>query len=180
MSTIASVGATAELLRTALEPVRTALQADAAAEASRIRHDAEMTAQALIEEAQDDVASAVDRTRRTAEQSARARADQAAAQSHRDAHLRLLAAQESLHAEVVERVHAAVRKLPQDPRYPELLDALEDRARRQLGDDAHVDRDTNGGGLTATSGARRVDYGLDALADMALDLQSDEMSKLWR
>ena len=180
MTTTESLRADVETVRAALEPVRASLLADAETEAATILREAQAVARGATDDAEREVDAVVDRARRRTERSARARADQDSARVRRDAHRQLLDAQESLRARFVDRVHDAVWGLRLDPRYPALLDALEARARHQLGEDVEIERDSDGGGVVATAEARRVDYGLDALAGMAVEAHSEEVSKLWR
>jgi hypothetical protein len=68
-----------------------------------------------------------------------------------------------------------------DPSYPRLLDRLEELARAQLGADVVIDRDPpSDGGVLASSGDRRVDYRLDALAERAAIAIEDEVAASWR
>jgi vacuolar-type H+-ATPase subunit E/Vma4 len=167
-------------LEASLEPVRDALLADADADAERIVAEAERAADELVDEAERDADAAIENSRRHAEASRRARADQALARARREAHLAIQQARADLRRQLVDRVHTAAEGMRDDPRYPALLDHLEDLARSQLGDDAVIQRDpVPGGGIVATAGGRRVDYRLHVLADRALDAIADDVDVLW-
>jgi vacuolar-type H+-ATPase subunit H len=166
-------------LRPALEPVRRALLEDAAADASRLLDDARTAADERVSTARERADQTVEAARRRARTTAEARAAHAVGAARREAHAVLLRAEDEVWAELVERLHRAVRTMPADPRYPALLDRLADLARGQLGDAADVRRDPDGGGVLATAGGRSVDYRLTALADRALDSIADEMAVPW-
>lgn len=163
-----------------LEPVRCALLDDAHAEADAIVAEAQATADELVAAAQREADDALDRVRRRVEATARARAEQAREDARRVANANLLRARDELRHELVTRVHDAVADLPLDPRYPALLDRLEQLACGQLGSDAVIDRDPDpGGGVVGTAGPRRVDYRLPALAERAAAAIADEVVTLW-
>ncbi len=66
------------------------------------------------------------------------------------------------------------------PGYDELLDRLAAAARRDLGDDASVERDPpDAGGVRAQAGTRSVDYTLPALAARWIDELGSSVRRLW-
>lgn len=161
-----------------LEPVRRALLEDATAEGERLLDAARADADDILATARADVDQAVERARRKATASAAARRDDALTRARREAHASVLTARAELRATLVERVRAQMATLPDDPRYPDLIDHLTDLARQQLGDDAEIAHDP-AGGIVATSGPRRVDYRLSALADRVVDDAGEEVAALW-
>ncbi len=163
-----------------LEPVRRALLDDARRAADALVADARRAADDLVGVAQREADEALDRVRRRAAATAAAQAAQAREHAERDAHTALLRAHDDLRRELADRVRHAVAELRDDPRYPALLDRLEELARAQLGDDVDIDRDPDpDGGIVATAGGRRVDYRLPALADRAVAAIADEVVTLW-
>lgn len=163
-----------------LQPVRRVLLADARDESERVLAAAAADAEALRASAQERSESEVAAAHRRGELAAQALADRILTGARNDAHTTVLRAQERSRIELVESVHSAALEIRDDPRYPELLDRLEALARSQLGADADAERDpSTGGGIIATAGHRRVDYTLGALADRALDVISDEVTRLW-
>lgn len=165
-------------LRSDLDPVRAALLDDARHAASDIVRAASADADQTVAAARHDTDEALERVRRRAEATARARAERAQEDARRAANTELLRTRDALQREVADRIRDAVSRLPDDPRYPALLDRLEQLARQQLGPDAEIVPDPDGG-LVATAGGRRVDYRLPALADRASDAIADEVVTLW-
>lgn len=164
-----------------LEPVRRSLLDDANADAQRLRDDAGADAGRTIAQAEEDADAEVEEVQRRSAIANRAHADQERARARADGHNRVLAARERIHQQLRTSVREAARQLRSDPRYPALLDHYEARALADLGPTAHVDRDPDpAGGIVATAGQRRVDYSLDALADLAVDALADEVATLWQ
>ncbi len=174
-----SAGSERTAVERTLQPVRAALLADAEREAAEIRAAARTAADALIAEAEREVATAVEQERERARRSARARADHNASDARRAARQLLQAAGESERTRLIQALHATIGRLRDDDRYPQLVDALERRARAQLGDGADLRRDPAGrGGIVGRAGPRSVDYTLDALADRALAALGEEVATL--
>lgn len=164
-----------------IEPVRRALLDDAATEADRIVADARRDAESMVEEAEAEVRTEIRRAEERAERSARARADRALARTRNDTHRDILRAKHDIHRRLVEAARAAALSLQDDPRYPRLLEAIEQLARDRLGPDVEIERDPAGrGGIIGTAGSHSVDYTLPTLADRALGSLADDMAELWR
>ncbi len=163
----------------ALEPVRRALLDDAGQEAERLVEEATTEAEARVSAVEARAERAVEQARQRARATAAARARRAVGAARRDAHAAQLEAESGIFADVVERLHRAVDAMPSDPRYDALLDRLEEAARRRLGEKATIERDPEGGGVRASRDERRVDYGLRALADRALEALAEEVAELW-
>lgn len=161
-----------------LDPVRRALLDDARAEAERLRVEARAAADRAIDDARAEVDAAVARARRKATASAQVRAEEHLAAARRDAHTAVLEAQAELRRQLIERVRSASANIRDDPRYQRLVDHLVALAREQLGDDAEITHDPDGG-IVASSGSLRVDYRLAALADRAVDAAAEEVAALW-
>jgi vacuolar-type H+-ATPase subunit E/Vma4 len=180
MSTLAKEELAQDRLLTDLEPVRAELFADARDEAARIVSAARRDADELRAETERRCDVEVAAATRHGDLVARAIAERTLARARNDARAKVLERQERARNALVASVHEAVLDLRHDPRYPDLLDVLEDMARHQLGPSARVDRDPiSAGGVTATVGPRQVDYSLPALADRALDALGDEVIALW-
>jgi vacuolar-type H+-ATPase subunit E/Vma4 len=158
--------------------VRDAVLAGARDEAAAVVAAARTRADAIVDDARQEVEAAVDVARRRAALAARARADAAIASARREHHTTVLGTEASLRRELQARLRRAVRELVDDPRHPAMLDALTRVARAQLGEDAVVEHDPSGG-VVATAGGRRVDYGLDAIADRAFATIEEEVAALW-
>lgn len=165
---------------TELEPVRRALLADATAQAEALVAAATRDVEASIAEVEQECDEQVTEIEQRSARASRASLDQRIAEARADAHEAVLAARARTHDRLVEAAHAAAIGMRGDPRYPALLDHFERVARDQLGDDAVIERDpTPNGGIVATLGSRRVDYSLPQLADRALDVLADEVTRSW-
>ena len=75
-------------------------------------------------------------------------------------------------------MRAAASALRTDPRYPDLLDRLSERARELLGPRAVV-TESPAGGIVAAWGSRRLDLSLPAVAESTLATMASEVSALW-
>jgi vacuolar-type H+-ATPase subunit E/Vma4 len=152
---------------------------------SGARHDAEETVAGAQADADASIAHAqrqADSLR--AEARAKGRADGEAvlagerSRAERQARGILLAAQRQVHDEARGAARDAVSALRADPGYRDVLDALRERALRELGTPARVTEHPRGG-IVATAGSRRVDYSFDALADDILDRLGPEVEGIW-
>ena len=160
-----------------LEPVRQALLRDAQGTVADILGTARADAAQIVARAQSSCDEAVEHARQRAVASAHAQSEQALADARREAHAVVLRAEGQLRRQLVNRVYDAAEGLRADPRYPALLDHLAALARAQLGQGALVTADPQpGGGVLASAGSRRVDYRLRALADLALDAVSEDIT----
>ena len=160
-----------------LEPVRQAVLADARSRADDIVAGARREAREVVDRAQREVDEAVADAVRRSTIAARAHADELRARAAADAHTEELSARERICQQLRDAVREAARGLRDDPRYPGLLDDLEARARTQLGPDARIERDPEGG-IVAVADRRRVDYSLRALAERAIEAHP-EVVTLW-
>lgn len=167
-------------LEAVLQPVRRARLADAKTEADQVIAAATASAETMIADATAEADADVERARSRLERSARAHDEQLHSRIRDDARRSVLATQEQIRQTLIEAVHRAAGDLRSDPRYPMLLDRLEELARVQLGDDAVVERDPEpDGGVIARTELRTVDYRLPVLADRALDALADGVASLW-
>ena len=162
-----------------LGPLRDALLADARARAAAQLAEASRRAAAQRDAAEAEGTVLVERAR--AEGSAAAELETAAedARGHRRARTLVLAARNDVYEELRRRAHAAADGLREGPGYPALLERLATQARSQLGPDAKLELDPPGGGVVASSGARRVDYTLAALVERCIHLLGARMERLW-
>jgi vacuolar-type H+-ATPase subunit E/Vma4 len=167
-------------LRTALDPVRRALIADAHHRADQLVATATTESEAVVDEAECGAQRAVDRAVEHSRLAASAAADQELARANNDAASMVLATQQAAHQRLVSATHAAFLDLRDHPNYPALLDRFAQLARAQLGDGATIERDAEpNGGITATTGSQLVDYSLPTLADRALHTLADRVSQAW-
>lgn len=163
-----------------LEPLRTALTAEAEADAQRRRAELEAACERRVAEAE---AKAKALTQQGQLDGAQAAAQEAlrrrAAASRRARELRL-EAQRALLDELRARAREAALRLRTDPRYPELLDRLSRAAKSQLGPKAELVVDPPElGGVLGQAGGVSVDYTLPALVDRALDELDGRLEALW-
>lgn len=161
-----------------LAPVHEALLGDARAAGEEIVADARRHADELVAEAEAEVDEQVAAARRRAELTERARADHELARARGDAHRAVLETERDLRERWIERVHERLPELEVGESGARLVERLEQLARQQLGDQATVERDPEGG-VVAAAGGRRVDYRLSALADRAVVLLAEEAAASW-
>ncbi|MCC9197746.1 hypothetical protein QNO08_06915 [Arthrobacter sp. zg-Y820] len=162
----------------ALEPVRYALRRQAEAEAARRAGDARRQADEILSAAR----SEAEQIRATAAQqgseAAHAEAVGRSARIRREARRTVLAQQEALRSDLVQQVQHQARELRSDPRYPQMLRRLTERADALLGPMASV-TESYKGGVTGSAGSRHLDLSLPALAEQALERHSGEVHRLW-
>lgn len=167
-------------LRKQLEPVRAALLENARCRAEQIVDEAHAAADAIVADATETADGEIRRAEDRARAAAQARSDQKLEQARAGAHQHVLQTKADIARRLVDATHQAVRDLPSDPRYPDLLVHLERLARNQLGPDVEIERDPDGfGGVIGRHGSRRVDYTLPALGDRALNQLGDDTEQLW-
>ncbi len=150
---------------------------------------ARAAAQAVLEQAHAGAAvriagarSQADEIRRQAVSDGRAAAEDSLEisrrQARRDARQRLLEARSAAYEELTDRTLAAALRLRTDPRYPELMRALEDIARSRLGEAAVV-REAPSGGVIAELDDRWLDLSLASRAQQAVQACAAEVAALW-
>lgn len=162
----------------ALEPVRYALRRQAEAGAGRRAEDARRQAEALLAAARSEAEDIRATAARQGAEAARAEAAGRSARVRREARRTVLAQQEALRSELVRQVQAGARDLRSDPRYPQILRRLTERADALLGPMASV-TESYKGGVTAAAGSRHLDLSLPALAEQALEQHAGEVQRLW-
>jgi vacuolar-type H+-ATPase subunit E/Vma4 len=163
-----------------LAPAESALLADARAEAERVVGDAEQTSRSLVEGARTQAQRSVAVARAEGEALAEREAAHRIALAQIEARASLLQVQREQYELLRRQVLAAVDSIRGTARYERLLARLERLAREQLGTGAEVVVDPPEGGVIATSGRRRVDYTLPALAERCLERHSAEVQALWQ
>jgi vacuolar-type H+-ATPase subunit E/Vma4 len=164
-----------------LDPLRTAIRAQAEAEAERHRAEVEAERERALAEARSEADALVERARLEGRRAGVHEGARRRGAARRRAREELLRARGSLFEELRHRARAEVPALRSDPAYPRLVERLEDAARRQLGADAEIVADRPAtGGVSASSGQRSVDYTLAALVDRTIDDLNGEVSGLWR
>ncbi|TDW30138.1 hypothetical protein [Cryobacterium psychrophilum] len=162
----------------ALAPVREALLATARKTAAQIQEDAQAQAQVLLDAAHGEADRIRAGAAATGESAGRSQAALRSARTRRQAHETVLTQQNNLFLELRREVAESATALRSDPRYPDLLDRLTERARAALGPDATLTESSDGGGI-AERGSRRLDLSLPTLALSTLDSLSAEISPLW-
>ncbi len=100
------------------------------------------------------------------------------ARAEREARALLLAAQQEAHESARRAARDAVCSLRDDPGYPELVAALRSRAEAQLGPGARI-VELPRGGIAAHADDRRLEFGLEALADDLIDDLGADIAELW-
>ena len=181
MTAVTPTRADLDAQRAALEPVHRALLEDATTEADRIIAAADGEAARLTADAEAEAAAQIRRAEQRGATSAQVRADQTLAEARTDTHREILHVKDDIRRRLHRAAGAAALGLGDDARYPDLIDALEELARNQLGRTAQIERDPGGlGGIIAVDGSRRVDYTLPSLAERALESLADEVAPLWR
>jgi vacuolar-type H+-ATPase subunit E/Vma4 len=162
-------------------PLRTALLSAAEAEAESVIVDASSRAAREISDAQAEVTALVDRARAEGEAAARREAIHVVGRARSEGRALVLAAQREVYDELHRRTLADVEALRLEPAYGRLLERLEGMARAQLGPKASVEVDPPTiGGVRASSGKRRIDLTLPALADRCLAALGTELERLWQ
>ncbi len=162
-------------------PLRTALLSAAEADAESLIVDASSRAAREISDAQAEVTALVDRARAEGEAAARREAVHVVGRARSEGRALVLAAQREVYDELHRRTLADVDGLRLEPAYGHLLERLEGMARAQLGPNASVEVDPPTiGGVRASSGPRRIDLTLPALADRCLTALGTELERLWR
>lgn len=164
----------------AVEPLRGALLDQARAEAERALAHADEQAAAKLADADERGAALVRRARAEGAAAAAIAGAHDHALARRRSRALVLAVERDLYEELRRRARAAVRSLRHDPGYEALLERLSAVARAQLGEGAVLELDPpDAGGVQASSGARRVDYTLDALAERCLGQLGGRLEELW-
>ncbi|GAA3288259.1 hypothetical protein ACFFON_07485 [Arthrobacter citreus] len=162
----------------ALEAVRYALRRQAESEAGRLAADARHQAETLLSNAGTEAAEIRAEAARQGAEAARTEAAGRSARVRREARRTVLAQQETLRSELLRQVLERTRDLRSDPRYPQLLRRLTERADALLGPLASV-TESYKGGVTGTAGSRHLDLSLPALAKQAMESRAGEVHRLW-
>lgn len=164
-----------------LEPLRRALHTEAQAGAEERRDEVATSCDRIVAAAEAQGRQLATQGRLEGGQAAEREAGRRRAAAARRGREIVLSAQrrqlETLRREAREAVHRS--RL--DPRYPRLLERLEQAVRAQLGADAEVDIDPpDAGGVIGRHGSRSVDYTLPGLVDRVVDAMGEELEELWR
>ncbi|WP_405653234.1 V-type ATP synthase subunit E family protein [Streptomyces sp. NBC_00019] len=163
---------------TALDPVRTRLLQDARADAEALVTAADQDAEAVRADAESRAAEILAEARRQGATDARTVQAAVRARARRAARAGELAARRECWEELRRQVAQGVGELRDTPAYPRLRARLTTHARHVLGADARI-TEALGGGVIGESPGRRIDCGLAALADRALDRIGTEVEELW-
>lgn len=164
----------------AAEPLREALLEQAREGADHVLARADEQAAAKLSEAEQRGRTLVDEARAEGQTAAAITGAHEEARARRQARALVLAAKRELYEELGREARAAAHALRDGPGYPELLERLSAAALAQLGEEAVLEIDPVGaGGVRASSGARHVDYSLDALVDRCLERVGSTLEGLW-
>ncbi len=164
-----------------LEPLRAALRAETDAVVERRLAQVDADCLRAIADAEAKAQELTEQGRREGERAAAQEAVRRRATATRRARELRLQAERRQVEELQARARAAVLRLREDSRYPELLDRLTRAVREQLGPDAEVELDPPGrGGVIGRKGATSVDYTLPVLVERAIASLGDEVETLWR
>ena len=164
----------------AVEPLREALLDQTRADAERRLAAADERVEAVLAEAEERGAASVEQARAEGFAAAAIGGTHDEARARRRARTLVLAAKRELCEELHRQALTAAHALRQDPAYPGLLERLSAVARAQLGEGAVLEIDPPGaGGIRASSGARHVDYTLDALVERCLEQLGARLERLW-
>jgi hypothetical protein len=162
------------------EPLREALLEQARVDAERALGHADEQVALKLRDAEERGREIVERAR------AEGTAAAAIASAHEEARARqrartlVLATRLELYEELARQSRAAAHAFRGDPGYRTLLERLSAAARFQLGEGTALEVDPLEGGVRASSGARHVDYTLDALVERCLEGLGSEVERLWR
>ncbi|MGZ4334320.1 MAG: hypothetical protein ACXVZL_05975 [Gaiellaceae bacterium] len=159
-----------------LGPVRDVLLAEARTEGDRILAAGDVHAATVVSAAEQRGRERVAAGRREGAAAAAIAGAHELAEARRAARAAVLEARATLHRELVDATLAEAARLREDVRHDALLVRLTVLARRQLGQEAHVEEAPEGG-IRATAGVRSVDYTLPTLVGRALD--RGEIEGLW-
>lgn len=162
----------------ALEPVRTALRADADARAGAADDEAHRQADEVRAAARARAERILERARADGEQQAQAGVETELTRRRREARDLVLAAQRELYDELRRRCREAALGLRASADYPKLCQALAERANAVLGPAASV-YESPAGGMVAVSGSRRVDLSLPTLAEREVERLGSAVERLW-
>lgn len=163
-----------------LDAARDALLDDARRRAAALLAEADVEAGERIERARRQGDELRARARALGDAEGRVAAARVAALERTSARIEVLGAQRAASDELRRCARAAALGLRDAPDYAELLDRLTAAARRDLGDDAEIERDPpDAGGVRGRAGTRQVDYTLVALADRCVDALGSRLSLLW-
>jgi vacuolar-type H+-ATPase subunit E/Vma4 len=158
----------------ALEPLRTALIARAYDDAGRARASAEADGRQTVAAAREQAAALLAGARAQGEADAAALQAVERSRSRRDARSVVLQTQRAAYDQLREQARQAVRHLLDDPVWRQRLITA---VRRQLGEQAELCPQPDGGIIARTPDGRSIDTSVDALVDHALaDL---DLEQLW-
>jgi vacuolar-type H+-ATPase subunit E/Vma4 len=164
-----------------LEPLRTAILAEAEAEADDRRTEVEAECRRRLAKARVEAEALVERARVEGSRAAQQETARRRGAARRQGREALLGARGRLFEQLRRRARADVLELRGDPRYGRLIDRLTVAAKAQLGAEATVVADRPGvGGVFAFSGSRSVDYTLPTLVDRVLADLAGDVEGLWR
>lgn len=162
----------------ALAPLTAALLDRAQRQAAELLADADRDAEAAVARARTQAEDQIAAARAKGEADAADVLAAERARAEREARAMVLAAQQAAHQRVRQAAREAISGLRDDAAYPQLLAALRDRARHELGPGAAI-VELPSGGIRASSGDRRVEFALDGLADDLLDAVGSDITELW-
>ncbi len=162
-----------------LDPVRTALLAQARADADALLAEADAEASESLARARAEADAIRAAARAQGEADAAALLESERTRARRRARAAVLAAQRDVHDELRARVLRELPGLRADPAYGAWCERLRERARAVLGADARV-AESPYGGVVGEQAGRRAEWTLVGLADQALAALGADLEGLWR
>ncbi|MFE7172931.1 V-type ATP synthase subunit E family protein [Streptomyces sp. NPDC057616] len=162
----------------ALDPVRARLLRDAAADAEALLAEADEEARAGVREAEAQASAVLAEARRQGAHDADLAGAAARSRVRRAARSRELAARREIWEDLCRQVVDRVEALRGTDAYPAVRRRLTARVRQVLGPGARI-TEAPGGGVVGDAPGRRLDCGLAAFAQRALDRAGGEVEQLW-
>jgi vacuolar-type H+-ATPase subunit E/Vma4 len=163
-----------------IEPLRETLLAEAKAEAAALLERAARERAGRISAAEQQAAALIAEARSLGLALGEREAGHVLGRARRRSTEVVLGSKKSLLEEARQQALAAVRALPAEPGYPQLVERLERAARAQLGEDAAIAVDLGLGGVRGRRGSRSVDYTLPVLVERCLEQLDEKLAEAWR
>lgn len=163
-----------------LDAVRDALITEARRDAGSVTGDAQAAADARIAAARGAVADRLAQARATAAAEADAQMAIDRAAVRRRARRKVLESECRARSSLIEAAISGLDERRGTDSYDAFVGALARDAAVLLGPDADIVRDPPGGGVIATSGARRIDYTIPSVVERVVGGLGSEVEELWR
>ncbi len=166
-------------MKVELDVFRETLLEQARREAEEELEAAENEAAKRLAEAREQAEQLGEQARREGREAAERETRRERVEARREARALVLREQRRALERLRERALERVREARGSDAYRRLTARLEQRARRQLGDDVEIDN-ADGGGLVGHCDGRRVDYRLPVLVDRVIEEMGSELEGVWK